>query len=355
VSLLQFTDKGIYCPQAGVYLDPWRPVEKALITHGHSDHARWGHKKYLCTESAKPVIKYRLSSPDIQTVKYGEVITINGVNFSFHPAGHIIGSSQIRVEYNGEVWVFTGDFKLQPDGISEPFELVKCNTFITESTFGLPIYHWKPQADVFEQINLWWRNNKEHNKVSVLSSYALGKAQRILKNIDSSIGKIFVHGAVENINQLIRNQGIHLPSTHIITKETTKKDWDGALVICPPSALGSPWLRKFFPYSVGVASGWMALRGTRRRKGADRGFALSDHADWDELNKAVKETGAEKVFVTHGYTDVFSKWLREKGLDAHEVKTQYEGEVDEAAPEVVEEAKLNSNEDDPKKEEGISH
>jgi putative mRNA 3-end processing factor len=269
-------------------------------------------------------------------VKYGEVITINGVHFSFHPAGHITGSAQIRTECKGEVWVFTGDFKLQPDGISEPFELIKCNTFITESTFGLPVYHWKPQGEVFEQINEWWRSNKEQNKVSILSAYALGKAQRILNGIDSGIGKIFVHGAVENINQIIRSQGITLPSTYLVTKETTKKDWEGALVICPPSALGSPWLKKFFPYSIGVASGWMELRGTRRRRGADRGFALSDHADWDELNKAVKETGAEKVFVTHGYADVFSRWLREKGIDAREVKTQYEGEVDEAAGEVEE-------------------
>lgn len=354
MSLLQFTDKGIYCPQAGVYLDPWKPVDKALITHGHSDHARWGHQKYLCTETAKPVIQYRLNSPDLQTVKYGEVITINGVNFSFHPAGHIVGSAQIRTEYKGEVWVFTGDFKLQPDGVSEPFELVKCNTFITESTFGLPVYHWKPQVDVFEQINAWWKDNQAHNKVSILSVYALGKAQRILKNIDSGIGKIFVHGAVENINQIISQQGIMLPLTHVISKETTKKDWEGALVICPPSALGSPWLRKFFPYSVGVASGWMTLRGTRRRKGADRGFALSDHADWDELNTAVKETGAEKVFVTHGYTDTFSKWLREKGLDAHEVKTQYEGEVDEAANEVAED-EGTANAGDPKKGTGVGY
>jgi putative mRNA 3-end processing factor len=341
VSLLQFTDKGIYCPQADVYLDPWKPVNKALITHGHSDHARWGHQHYLCTDSAKPVIQYRLNPPNIQTVKYGEVVSIQGVNFSFHPAGHVPGSAQIRIEYRGEVWVFTGDFKLQSDGISEPFELVKCNTLIMESTFGLPIYHWQKQQIIFDQINAWWRSNKEQHKVTILSGYALGKAQRILKNIDSSIGKIFVHGAIESINRIVRHQGINLPDTHLITKETTKKDWEGALILCPPSALGSPWIRKFFPYSVGIASGWMALRGTRRRRGADRGFALSDHADWDELNKAVKETGAEKFFVTHGYAEVFSHWLQDNGLDAQEVKTQYEGEVEEA----TEEDKLALNED----------
>lgn len=344
MSLLQFTDKGIYCPQANVYLDPWKPVDKALITHGHSDHARWGHKKYLCTESARPVIDFRLNSPDIQTVKYGEGVNINGVNFSFHPAGHILGSAQIRAEYKGEIWVFTGDFKLKPDAVSEPFELVKCNHFIMESTFGLPIYKWRDQSEIFDQINQWWRSNREQNKVSVLSGYALGKAQRILKNINPSIGKIFVHGAIDNINQIIRNQGVLLPETQRITKDTQKKDWQGALVLCPPSALGSPWLRKFFPYSVGVASGWMTLRGTRRRRGADRGFALSDHADWDELNKAVKETGSENIYVTHGYTEVFSKWLNENGWNAQEVKTQYEGEE---AGDVADEDKVKVEENDP--------
>ncbi len=329
MALLQFTDNGIYCPQADVYLDPWKPVNKALITHGHSDHARWGHQHYLCTEAAKPVIQYRLNPEHIQTVKFGEEVLMNGVTFSFHPAGHIIGSAQIRVEYKGEIAVFTGDYKLAPDGISETFEPVKCHTFITESTFGLPIYRWKQQQEVFEEINTWWRENQAEGKTSVIAAYSLGKAQRLLHNIDSSIGKIFTHGAVENVNNVIRNQGIVLPPTQVVTKDTVKKELEGALIVCPPSAVGSSWMRKFNPYSLAVASGWMALRGTRRRKGADRGFALSDHADWQELNTAVKETGAEKVFVTHGYTEVFSKWLREQGLDAHEVKTQYEGEVEE--------------------------
>lgn len=329
MALLQFTDNGIYCPQADVYLDPWKPVNKALITHGHSDHARWGHQHYLCTETAKPVIQYRLNPAHVQTVKFGEEVLIHGVTFSFHPAGHIIGSAQIRVEYKGEVAVFTGDYKLAADGISETFEPVKCHTFITESTFGLPVYRWKQQNEVFDEINQWWRKNQAEGKTSVIAAYSLGKAQRLLHNIDSSIGKIFTHGAVENVNHVIRNQGIVLPPTQVITKDTAKKEWEGALIVCPPSAVGSSWMRKFNPYSLAVASGWMALRGTRRRKGADRGFALSDHADWQELNTAVKETGAEKVFVTHGYTELFSRWLCEQGLDAHEVKTQYEGEVEE--------------------------
>jgi len=328
MNLLQFTDKGIYCPQADVHLDPWQPVARALITHGHSDHARWGSQRYLCTHEAKPVIQYRLNTTSpIESVAYGEEVIINGVKFSFHPAGHILGSAQIRVEYQGEVWVFSGDYKLQPDGISAPFEPVRCHTFITESTFGLPVYKWKPSSEIFGEVNDWWRKNKKEGKVSVIAAYSLGKAQRVLNNLDISIGNIFLHGAITNVNDVIRAQGVKLNDTYMVTKETTKKDWAGALVMCPPSAVGSPWIRKFMPYSLGIASGWMSLRGTRRRRGADRGFALSDHADWEELNTAVKETGATRVFVTHGYSELFSQWLREQGLDAHEVKTEYEGEA----------------------------
>lgn len=331
--LLEFTDKGIYCPQANVYLDPWKPVEKALITHGHSDHARWGHQHYLCVDDALPVIQYRLNTTrPIQTVRYGEVVTIHGVDFSFHPAGHIIGSAQIRVAHKDEVWVFSGDYKLEDDGVTVPFEPVKCNTFISESTFGLPVYNWRPQSEVFEDINSWWRKNKSEEKVSVLTCYTLGKAQRILKNLDPSIGTIFTHGAVENINRIIRGQGISLPETQQVTKETKKTAWTGGLVLCPPSAVGTPWMQKFNPYSLGVASGWMSLRGTRRRRGADRGFALSDHADWGDLNKAIQETGAEQVFTTHGYAETFAKWLREKGLNAQAIQTRYEGELSEIIP-----------------------
>lgn len=346
MALLEFTDRGICCPQAQVYLDPWKPVDRALVTHGHSDHTRWGNKYYLCTASAAPVIRHRLGADAyIETINFHERVVINGVTFTFHPAGHILGSAQIRVEYNDEVWVFSGDYKLQPDGISEPFEPVKCHAFITESTFGLPIYKWKEQEEIFGSINDWWRSNKEEGKVSVIAGYTLGKSQRILHNVDPSIGNIFVHGAVDSVNQVIRSQGITLPETNRITKETNKKDYEGALVICPPSAVGSPWIRRFLPYSLGIASGWMNLRGARRRRGADRGFVLSDHADWNQLNHAIRETGAEKVFVTHGYTEVFAQWLNDCGYDAHEVKTQYEGELGEMVESALEEVVVDANSD----------
>jgi len=324
--LLIFTKKGIYCPQADVYIDPWRPVDRALITHGHADHSRWGHKRYLATESAAPVIKQRLGKINLQTVAFNKTVTINNVKFSFHPAGHIIGSAQIRAEYKGEVWVVSGDYKLMEDGIAESFEPVKCHTYITESTFGLPVYKWKPQSQVFDEINTWWRQNKEADKVTILAGYALGKAQRIIQNLDDSIGTIYTHGAIENVNEVIRNQGVSLKPTVRVTADMDNKVFKGNIVIATPSAIGSAWMKKFKPFSVGVASGWMALRGTRRRRSVDRGFVLSDHADWNALNKAVKATEADKVYVTHGYSHLFSKWLQTQGISAGVVETQFEGE-----------------------------
>ena len=343
MSLLEFTGNGIYCPVADVYLDPWKPVAKALITHGHSDHALWGHGAYLCTTSAAPVIKHRLNlSGNIQTADYGKPVSIKGVEFSFHPAGHIPGSAQIRVAHGGEVWVFSGDYKLEDDGISEPFEPVKCHTFITESTFGLPVYKWRPQPEVFNDINQWWRKNQTVGKVTILAGYALGKSQRILKNVDPSIGKIYVHGAIDSLTQLFRKHDLELPPTTYVTSEMKKKEFEGAMVLCPPSAIGSLWLKKFDPYSLGIASGWMGLRGARRRRGADRGFVLSDHADWTALNSAVKATGAEKVFVTHGYSEVFAHWLTETGIEAKAVKTQFEGELAEIAESGIDESKTEA-------------
>ncbi len=324
--MLEFTDKGIYCPRADVYVDPWKPVQRALITHGHSDHSRWGHQHYLCTRLAKPVIRHRLGPVNLETVEYGEVRTINGVDFSFHPAGHIVGSAQIRVAYKGEVWVVSGDYKLEDDGISGAFEPVRCHTFITESTFGLPVYRWKPQKDIFAEINQWWKDNQAQDKISVITAYALGKAQRILTSIDPSIGPVFTHGAIENINEIIRAQGIALPPTRRIAPENRSKGYAGGLVIAPPSVIGSLWLRQFKQSSLGIASGWMAVRGSRRRRNADRGFVLSDHADWNGLNEAIRATGASRIIATHGYSDIFSQWLRQQGFEAGAEKTAFEGE-----------------------------
>lgn len=324
--LLAFNDKGIYCAAADVYLDPWKPVDKAIISHGHADHSRWGHKKYITHHSNVPIIKHRLGDIEVSGREWNESFSINGVKFSLHPAGHIIGSSQIRVEHKGEVWVFTGDYKTEDDGVAVPYEPVKCDTFITECTFGLPAFKWTPQTQVFEDINNWWQQNQDDGRTSVLFGYSLGKAQRLLKHLDPSIGKIYTHGAIENMTEVLRAQ-IDFPETIRITKETKKEEIKGNIVLAPGSAHGTTWIRKMVPYVTASASGWMTFRGARRRRAIDKGFVLSDHCDWQGLLTSIKETGCEKVICTHGYTDIFSKYLREQGYDARTEETQYEGET----------------------------
>jgi putative mRNA 3-end processing factor len=324
--LLIVNDKGIFCEAADVYIDPWRAVDKALITHAHSDHARYGHRHYLAHKTNQAVLKLRLGNIRLQPLEYNEVVTINGVKFSFHPAGHIPGSAQIRVEHKGEVWVVSGDYKFGDDGISVPFEPVRCHTFISESTFGLPVYHWQNQQLIFEKINQWWKQNADENRCSVIFGYSLGKAQRILQGLDESIGKIFTHGAIENTNKALIAAGIELKKTEQVSTHSNKEEFKNAIVIAPPSAAESPWMKKFGDYASAFCSGWMQVRGNRRRNSMDTGFVLSDHADWESLNIAVESSGAERVFITHGFSDVFARYLCEKGYDARVLKTLYEGD-----------------------------
>lgn len=327
--LLAFNQNGIYCAAANVYLDPWKPVENAIISHGHADHSRWGHKNYITHHSNVPIIKHRLGDISVTGKEWNETFTINNVKFSLHPAGHIIGSSQIRVEHKGEVWVFTGDYKTEDDGVAVPFEPVKCHTFITECTFGLPAFKWQPQHQVFDEINSWWQQNREDGRTSVLFGYSLGKAQRLLKHLDPSVGKIYTHTAIENMTAILREQ-CDFPETIRITRETKKEELKGNIVLAPPSAHGSPWIKKMVPYVTGSASGWMAFRGARRRRAIDKGFVLSDHCDWQSLLSSIKATGCEKVICTHGYTDIFSRYLSTIGYDARTEETQYEGELEES-------------------------
>ncbi|MFO8145852.1 MAG: ligase-associated DNA damage response exonuclease [Bacteroidota bacterium] len=324
--LLVFNENGIYCAQAGVYLDPWKPVDKAIISHGHADHSRWGHKKYITHHSNVPIIKHRLGEIEVTGKAWNETFSINGVTFSLHPAGHIIGSSQIRVEYKGEVWVFSGDYKTEDDGVAVPYEVVKCNTFITECTFGLPAFKWLPHQQVITEINEWWQKNREDGRTSVLFGYSLGKAQRLLKHLDPSIGKIYTHGAIENMTEVVRPL-IAMPPTNRITRETKKEELKGNMVLAPPSAHGTPWIKKMVPYVTASASGWMTFRGARRRRAIDKGFVMSDHCDWQGLLSSIKATGCEKVICTHGYTDILSRYLSEQGYDARTEETQYEGEM----------------------------
>ena len=326
--LLTETKSGLYCPQGDFYVDPWRKVDRALITHAHADHARWGSKKYLAADTCSQVLRIRMGADaDLEFQPLRKPITIGGVKVTFFPAGHILGSAQIRIERNGESIVVSGDYKRQADATCLPFEPVRCNTFITESTFGLPIYRWPSSESVFDGINQWWRSNQTEGKCSMLLAYSLGKAQRLLAGVDASIGPIYTHGAVEKLNAGYREAGVSLPDTTYVGSVDAKAiDWTQALVVAPPSAVGTSWAKRFGKISVAMASGWMQIRGTRRRRSMDRGFILSDHVDWADLMKSIKETEAENVWVTHGYSDIVARHLSELGYNASVVETEFTGE-----------------------------
>lgn len=326
--LITSTPRGLYCPAGDFYIDPWAGVARAVITHAHADHARPGSAAYLAARPGMPVLRTRLGEDAaLEAIDYGEARELNGVRVSLHPAGHVLGSSQVRVEHAGEVWVVSGDYKLDPDPTCAPFEPVRCHTFVTESTFGLPIYRWRPPAETFAGIDRWWADNARAGRASVLFGYAFGKAQRILASVDASIGPIVVHGAVEALNRAYREAGVALPPTRLGTELGARSEAAGALIVAPPSAQATPWLKRFGDYSDAFASGWMAIRGARRRRAVDRGFVLSDHADWPSLGRAVAASGAERVFVTHGSVETMVRWLAEQGHDARAMQTRFEGEA----------------------------
>ncbi|GAB7129156.1 ligase-associated DNA damage response exonuclease [Silvimonas sp. JCM 19000] len=331
MNLVVARPEGLYCPPGDFYIDPWRPVERAVITHGHSDHARWGHAHYLASQAGLGILRARLGEINVQGLPYGETLLHHGVKLSLHPAGHVLGSAQVRLEYAGEVWVASGDYKTQYDPTCLPFEPVRCHTFITESTFGLPIYRWQDPTELFDQVNAWWRSNAAQGRPSVLYCYAFGKAQRILASIDPAIGPLIMHGAIEPLNRMYREQGVQLPETRYAGDVEDRALARTALILAPPSASGSTWLRRFPDYAEAFASGWMQVRGNRRRRGIERGFALSDHADWPGLNWAIAQTGAQNVYVTHGSTDVLVRHLRDQGLNAQIFKTEY-GDEDDTPP-----------------------
>ena len=330
MDLIELRDEGLFCPPGAFYIDPWRPVERAIITHAHADHARPGHARYLAVTDCEQVLRTRLGDIALDVVGYGETIDMNGVKVSLHPAGHVLGSAQVRIEYAGEVWVVSGDYKLEADATCAPFEAVRCHTFVTESTFALPIYRWAPPRTVFADINGWWSANASEGRASVLYGYAFGKAQRMLAGVDAGMGPIICHGAVENLNRAYRATSIALPQTALVT-DVSASEIKRALVVAPPSAQGTPWLKRFGQYSDAFASGWMQLRGARRRRGVDRGFVLSDHADWPGLMQAIEATGAQRVIATHGYSNILVRWLQQRGMQAATFETEFGNEDATAA------------------------
>jgi putative mRNA 3-end processing factor len=335
--ILQLTDNGLYCAAGDFYVDPWRPVDRAVITHAHSDHACPGSRAYLAARPGEALLRARIGGEAaIQALDYGEAVSLGGVRVSLHPAGHILGSAQVRIESGGEVWVVSGDYKLEPDPTCAAFEPVACHTFITESTFGLPIYRWPPEAEVFAEIRSWWAANQQAGKASVLFAYSLGKAQRVLAGLDAATGPIYTHGAVENFCRLYREADIALAPTTYAAAAPAATDWSRALILAPPSANGTQWMRRFGPLSTGFVSGWMRIRGARRRRSLDRGFVLSDHADWQGLMSAIRASGASRVWVTHGYRAPVVQWLKQQGLNAQAIETRFEGEQDETGAEPAE-------------------
>lgn len=325
--LITLTARGLYCKRGDFYVDPWKPVERAIVTHAHADHAYRGSRNYLVAKEGEQLARIRLDPEStINGHPYGEELSIGGVQVSFHPAGHILGSAQVRIAYKGEVWVVSGDYKLTPDATCAPFEPVKCNYFITEATFGLPIYRWPPPTEVFGEMSDWWRRNQERGKATIIFAYSLGKAQRVLNGVDRSIGPIFTHGAVERLTEAYREAGIDLPATTYAGNVTNKKEFAGSLIVAPPSAQASTWLRRFGSLSTGFASGWMLVRGARRQRAIDRGFVLSDHADWPELLTAIHSAEADTVYVTHGNSEVVVRYLNEIGTYAEPLKTQFVGD-----------------------------
>jgi putative mRNA 3-end processing factor len=308
--LIEETDRGLYCPRGGFHIDPWSPVERAVVTHGHADHARPGATSYLTAADGVEIVRARTGAASIEGLPYGEARRVGDVTVSLHPAGHCLGAAQVRIEADGVVWVVSGDYRPTPDATCVAFEPVPCDVFVTETTFALPIFRWSDPRAVLEEIETWWRDNRAAGVTSVLCAYALGKAQRVIAALEER-GPIVLHGAVARYVDIYRAAGVYLPET--LRVDDDGPGADAPLVVAPPGALGSPWLRRFGPVSTAFVSGWMHLRGARRRRNVERGFVLSDHADWPGVLETVRATGAGHVIATHGFADALARYLRETG------------------------------------------
>lgn len=321
--LVVATSRGLYCAAGDFHIDPPEPVHSAVITHAHGDHLRPGSASYLVAAPGEALTRMRLPDASLRAVPYGQTLRFGNVRVSLHPAGHILGSAQVRIEHEGEVWVVTGDYKRDADPTCALFEVVPCHVLVSEATFALPVYRWAPTASIAQDIFAWWQGNRERGVSSLLFAYALGKAQRVLAELTAFTEEsAFVHGAVASVTDIYRAAGIRMLPTLPATVARAR-EYAGALVIAPPSAAGSPWIRRFGEHRSAFCSGWMRVRGDRRRRGYDRGFALSDHADWPSLLRTFTDTGARRILLTHGHADTMVRFLREQGVDAAALPATY--------------------------------
>ena len=315
--VLTESSAGIYCQAGEFYIDPRRRVPRAVVTHAHMDHFRHGCGEYFCSRSSLELMRLRLrGSPKVTGLEFGEQVELGDVKVSFHPAGHILGSAQVRVESAGEVTVVSGDYKRGLDPSCEPFEVVPCDTFITEATFARRGVTWRSNEEVITEIADWWGENQGLGKVSVLYCYVLGKLQRILAGLGAldSEREVFIHRDAEPYNDCYRRAGIQLAATRVVPRKLDGWSLEGALVLAPPKYLQPSWYRRFGKTETAFASGWMALEDSRKR-GYEKGFALSDHADWGELLKTIEETGARTVITCHGDSSELDDYLEGLGLN----------------------------------------
>ncbi len=326
--MLTMTKQGLFCRAGDFYIDPSRGVDHAVITHAHSDHARRGSRQYYCVRSGEALLRARIGQNiPVKTFAFAEPFEINGVKISLHPAGHILGSSQVRLEYAGEVWVASGDYKRDRDPTCEPFEPIPCDVFVTEGTFGTPNYVWEKDMDLGKQIHDWWMRNAARGVNSVLFAYSLGKAQRVLGVLEPFADRpVHCDPSVAELNECYREQGIALAPTTCLSELDSDRRPVGELFLVPQSFLKTPRARMLGPrYETAFASGWMA--GGRGFGSYNKGFVMSDHADWNDLVRTVLETGAKRVYVQHRGKGALVKHLRTLGVDAYPDSDMVPGEM----------------------------
>jgi len=326
------TPSGVCCKPGGFHIDPTRPVEKALITHAHSDHARAGHRMVLATQETLDVMRLRYGdnfAGTAQAVTYGETLTLDDARVSFHPAGHVLGSAQIRVECGGLRVVASGDYKDSADPTCAPFELIPCDVFITEATFGLPVFrHHDAEGEIsklLHSVTLF------PERTHLVGAYSLGKAQRVIAMLRKAGYDlpIYIHGALESITRYYQSRGIDLGQIELV-RGANKEDLGGHIVVCPPTAMSDLWARRFPDPVAAFASGWMRVRARARQRGVTLPLVISDHADWDGLTATIAATGAQDVWVTHGQEDALVHWCRSKGLKARPLDIVGYGDEEEA-------------------------